>query len=288
MGTGLGQTGLNDAPRIFESAAAFIEGKSPPPPAAPLSVRRALLPDEWQTYFPRESGPGKVALSELARTLEPYAPQLVLELTGERPRGELLPPGKTESLVRATFQALGVAPLRVFVDPQLGNELVVCADDALALHVGPGLLRPEAATRLIFELSRIGAWIAQGESLGTFMRGRALPAFIQAACDDGGDDEVREVRRRVSRALPRKLRKDLERFAIALADAVGVSKSWERSGYAAAEELGLLICRDAGAVFESLGHRPGETLPTRGRGVEIVRFLASEDCWRAYRRLVDG
>ena len=288
LGAGLGQTGLGDAPRIFESAAAFIDGASAPAPTSPLPVRRALLPDEWQTYFPRESGPGKVALSELARTLEAFAPQLVVELTGERPRGELLPPGKAETLVRATFQALGMTPLRIFVDPELGTDMVICADDALAIHAGPGLLRPEAAGRLVFELTRIGAWIAQGESLGTFLRGRALPAFIQAACDDGGDEEVREVRRRVTRALPRKLRKELERFAIPLADAVGVAKSWERSGYAAAEELGLLVCRDAGAVFESLGHRPGEPLPVRGRGVEIVRFMASEDCWRAYRRLVDG
>ncbi len=288
LGAGLGQTGLGDAARIFESAAAFIEGASPPAPTSPLPVRRALLPDEWQTYFPRESGPGKVALSELARTLDAFAPQLVVELTGERPRGELLPPGKADTLVRSTFQALGMTPLRIFVDKELGSDMVICADDALAIHAGPGLLRPEAAGRLVFELTRIGAWIAQGESLGTFLRGRALPAFIQAACDDGGDEEVREVRRRVTRALPRKLRKELERFAIPLADSVGVAKSWERSGYAAAEELGLLICRDAGAVFESLGHRPGEPLPVRGRGVEIVRFMASEDCWRAYRRLVDG
>ena len=71
------------------------------------------------------------------------------------------------------------------------------------------------------------------------------------------------------------------------ADAVGVSTAWERSGDAAAEEFALLVCRDAGIVFESLGYQPGP-LPPRGRGVEIVRFLASEDCWRAYRRLTDA
>ena len=69
---------------------------------------------------------------------------------------------------------------------------------------------------------------------------------------------------------------------------MGVATAWERSGYAAADEFALLTCRDTGVVLEALGYRPGELLPTRGRGVEIIQFLASEDCWRAYRRLVDG
>ncbi|MEO6953654.1 MAG: hypothetical protein ABI321_17765 [Polyangia bacterium] len=287
MGAGLGYTGLRDAPRIFESAAAHIAGSAPPPPTAPLSVRRTLSPDEWTTYFPRESDPGQVALTELARSLEPYAPQLVAELTGERPRGEPVT-GAADQTARATFLALGVPPLRLYVDAELGPEVLPCADDALALLIGPSLLEPVQASRLCFEIVRVMGWTAQGETLGAYLRGQTLATFIQAACDEGGDDEVKELRRRIGKALPRKIRKELERFSIPLADAVGISSVWERSGYAAIEELALLLCRDAGVVFESLGYLPGEALPPRGRGVDLVRFLASEDCWRAYRRLSDG
>ena len=70
--------------------------------------------------------------------------------------------------------------------------------------------------------------------------------------------------------------------------AVRTATAWETAGYAAAEELALLLCRDGGVALEALGYRPGEVIPSRGRGVEIIRFLASEDCWRAYRRLTDG
>jgi hypothetical protein len=288
LGEGLGQTGLKDAPRIFDSAAAFVEGAEGPAPMGPLPVRRKLVPDEWPIYFPRESSPAKLALSELARTVESYAPALIIELTGEQPRGQLLAPGKAEAAVRGTFQALGLEPLRVFVDPELGDEAVMCADQSMALHIGPPLVEPARQAQLIFEVARLAAWIAQGETLGAFLRGRALSAFIQAACDEGGDEEVREVRRRVGKAIPRKQRKELERFAIPLADAGGAASGWERTGYAVAEELALLICRDAGVLFESLGLAPGAALPARGRAVDIIRFLASEDCWRAYRRLVDG
>jgi tetratricopeptide (TPR) repeat protein len=288
LGEGLGHTGLTDAPHIFDSAAAFIEGGAPPSPLAPLVVRRTLMPDEWPIYFPRETGPARLALSELARTVETFAPSLIVELTGEQPHGELLAPGKVESAARATFQALGLQPLRIFLDPDLGAEAVLCADQSIAINIGPSLLEPARQGRLIFEIARLGVWIAQGETLGAFLRGRALSSFIQAACDEGGDEEVREVRRRIGKAIPRKQRKELERFGVPLADAAGTATAWERSGYAAAEELALLVCRDAGVVFEAIGLRAGEALPARGRSIDIVRFLASEDCWRAYRRLVDG
>jgi hypothetical protein len=289
IGEGLGYTGLKDAPRIFDGAAAFIEGNAGPPPVTPLPVRRPLMHDEWPVYFPREiTGSSSNALTELARTVEEYAPQLIIELTGEQPRGEPLEPGKAESVCRQLFQGLGIAPLRIYVDSELGEDAILCADSSIALNVGPALLEPDRQGRLVFELARIGSWIAQGETLGAYLRGRALPAFIQAACDEGGDDEVREVRRRVGKALPRKLRKELERFAIPLADAVGAATQWEAAGWAAAEELALVMCRDAGVALEALGYRPGDPIPSRGRGVEIIRFLATEDCWRAYRRLVDG
>jgi tetratricopeptide (TPR) repeat protein len=287
LGEGLGHTGLKDAPHIFDSAATFLEGRSSTP-LAPLVVRRPLMPDEWPIYFPRETGPARLALSELARTVESFAPALIVELTGEQPRGELIAPGKVESAARATFQALGLPPLRLFLDPELQDEAVLCADQSIAINIGKSLLDPARQSRLVFELARLGAWIAQGETLGAYLRGRALSSFIQAACDEGGDEEVREVRRRIGKAIPRKQRKELERFGVQLADAAGTATGWERVGYAAADELSLLLCRDAGVVFAALGLRAGEPLPARGRSIEIVRFLASEDCWRAYRRLVDG
>jgi golgin subfamily B member 1 len=288
IGAGLGETGLKDAVHIFDTAAAFAEGSAPLPAMPPLPVRRALMPDEWAVYFPRESGPGKVALSELMRTLEPHIAELIVELLGEQPRGEPLEGGKADAVARATFQALGIAPLRVYVDPELEEDVILCADDRLAINVGAPLVEPDRQGRFMFELARTGAWIAQGETLGAVLRGSTLAGFIQAACDEGGDDEVRELRRRLNKALPRKQRKELERFGLPLADAAGVASAWERSGWAAAEELALLVCRDAGVVLEALGYRPGDPLPSRGRGIEVVRFLASEDCWRAYRRLVDG
>ena len=95
-----------------------------------------------QNLFPRAQNVGVRAIAEIARLLEPHAAGLVVEITGQIPRGDLLPDANPASLrVRAVASAFGVEPLRLFVDPGV-REPRLCADGRLALAIQAGLATP--------------------------------------------------------------------------------------------------------------------------------------------------
>src|SRR5262249_37639748 len=112
------RTGISDAGRFLDDLAAISEGNATSGKAlAPLIVKRALHPSEWQIHFPRAATGPVAAVAEIARQLEPYAPGLLVETTGQIPRGDLLPEANPVSLrVRAVATALALEPVRVYID----------------------------------------------------------------------------------------------------------------------------------------------------------------------------
>ena len=219
------------------------------------------------------------------RQLEPFAAPLLVETTGQIPRGDLLPEANPVSLrVRAVSTALGLEPLRCFVDPPGGRDVRLCADAKLALSVGGGLSSQSAQGRLTFEVARQLAWTATSGTVGAFLATAEVPAFLLAIATDGGGEDIKELRRRVTKPLPRKVRKEVERIAMEqIRDLPRAATEWHTEEQRWADRLAFLLSRDAGAALEVVAG--GKDPRTTARALDLVRYLASEGCWRTYVRL---
>lgn len=280
------RTGVPDAGRFLDELATLTDGGTPAAKAlGPLMVKRPLGTSEWQAQFPRsQSGPVR-AIAEIARLLEPFAPALLVEMTGRLPRGELLPESNPVALrVRSVAGALGLEPVRVYVDKPSGREAHPCADTRLALSIDGGLTAPSAQGRLVFEAARLLAWSAAGVSIGAALSPGSVVPFFQALATEGGNEEVRELRRRAQRPLPRKLRREVERIAAEqIRDLGRASNEWYAEEQRWADRLAFLLARDPSAALDSI--TAGEEPRRCPRALDLVRYLVSEGCWRAYARL---
>lgn len=280
------RTGLTDAGRFLDEVAAVAEGSAPAgKPLAPLIVKRPLDGAELQAHFPRTTSAPVRAVGEIMRMVEPYAPALLVEVTGQIPRGDLLPEANPISLrVRAVSTALGLEPVRVYVDPPNGRDVRLCADAKLALCVGGTLTSPSANARLTFEVARTLAWTAAAATVGAFLQAGEVPAFLFAIATEQGNDEIRELRRRVLKPLPRKVRKECERIVQEqIRDIARAANEWHSEEQRWADRVGFLLARDAATAIEALAN--GKDPRTNVRALDLVRYLASEACWRTYVRL---
>lgn len=280
------RSGINDAARFLDDVAALAEGNpTSNKPLQPLIVKRPLTADEWSTHFPRAQNVAVRAIAEIARLLEPHAAGLLVEITGQIPRGDLLPEANPASLrVRAVASAFNVEALRLFVDPGV-RDVRLCADGRLALAIPSVLATPGAQSRLTFEVARILSWTAQGATIGAIVPAGDLPALIVAIGTDGGDDNVKELRRRVLKPLPRRIRKEVERVVTTDLGS-GLSRAaaeWHAEEQRWADRIAFLLSRDANAAIETLAG--DKDAKTSARVIELVRYLVSENCWRSYVRL---
>src|SRR5262249_54352738 len=93
------RTGVADAGRFLHGIAAIADGGTPnAKPLPPLIVKRPLDANEFAVHFPRTSAGPVRAVGEIARLLEPFAAALLVEATGQIPRGDLLPDANPVSL----------------------------------------------------------------------------------------------------------------------------------------------------------------------------------------------
>jgi tetratricopeptide (TPR) repeat protein len=280
------RTGVSDAGRFLDEIANIGEGGSAGgKPLQPLIVKRPLDANEWSIHFPRTASGPVHAIAEIARQLEPYAPALLVETTGQIPRGDLMPDANPMSLrVRAVSTALGLEPMRAFVDAPKEREVRLCADAKLAVAVGGGLASTGALGRLTFEVARLLAWTAAGSTIGAFLATAEVPAFLIAVCTDAGGEDIKELRRRVTKPLPRKVRKEVERIALEqIRDLARAATEWHTEEQRWADRVAFLLSRDATAAMEAVSG--GKDPRTTSRALDLVRYLASEGCWRTYVRL---
>ena len=103
--------------------------------------------------------------------------------------------------------------MRVYIDAPKDREAHLCADAKLAVAVGGALSSTGAQGRLTFEVARLLAWTAAGATIGSFLATAEVPAFLLAIATDSGGEDIKELRRRVTKPLPRKVRKEIERIA---------------------------------------------------------------------------
>ena len=280
------RTGVADAGRFLDDIAAIGEGEPPSGKAMPpLIVKRPLDPSEWAIHFPRTSTGPVHAMAEIARQLEPYAPALLVETTGQIPRGDLLPEANPVSLrVRAVATALGLEPMRVYVDAPKEREVPPVrrrqarrrgrrrAD--LGRRAGTADVRGRAPVGVDGggrDHRRLpgdggGAGVPHGHRHRRRRRGHqgAAPPRDQAAAAQGAQGDRAHRRRGHPRSGAR-------RHRVA------------RRGAALGRSRGFLLSRDAAAAMEAVAG--GKDPHTTTRALDLVRYLASDGCWRAYVRL---
>jgi hypothetical protein len=128
-------------------------------------------------------------------------------------------------------------------------------------------------------------------SLFDYLDDRSLDHLLEALCTTRPNDaEIQQMRKQVTKALPRKIRKQLEAETLPTT----TSQLWRQYRTAEttrADQVGLLLCRSPRVAVEELLRAEGqslEDLPQAARPLQLLRFAISEDFSRAYRQLWSG
>ena len=216
--------------------------------------------------------------------LEPYAPALLVETTGQIPRGDLLPEANPVSLrVRAVATALGLEPMRVYVDPPGGREVNLCADAKLASRRWRRWPRParRGGSRSKSRGCRRGRRRARPSAHSRDSGGAGV---LQAVGTDGGSEDIKELggacrSRCRARCARRSSASSPSRSAICRAPPPsGTSRS-------SAGPIDSPSCCRATRWPRWRRRRAAKIRARRRASLDLVRYLASEGCWRAYVRL---
>jgi hypothetical protein len=128
--------------------------------------------------------------------------------------------------------------------------------------------------------------VASGVTLGALPGPGDILSILQAVAQEEGSDYVKDLRRRVLKFLPRRVRKDAERMlGEAKIDLPRACADWHADEQRWADRLGLLFSRDAVGILRNVvGDHPG-AVRRSARALELVRWMTSEAFARAYLRL---
>jgi tetratricopeptide (TPR) repeat protein len=288
LGTALLHEGLAEAGQTFDQLAAWIEEGRLPASAPNPHLPRLAHPEDLLALVPITHSQPMAAVAGLIATLEPFAPAILVEATGHIPRGDELPEANQISLrLRAIAQALGVPPMRVFVDPPEGREVKLCADDRLAITAAKDLLRSDALGLLLFESARTFAFVAARATLAASGGPGDLLSLLQAvALEEEGSDHVKELRRRVLRVIPRRLRKDAEKItAEQIHDLPREVVAWYAEELRFTDRIAFLLSRDAVSSLRAIVGDEPSALRRNPRAIDLLRFIESEESQRAAQLL---
>jgi tetratricopeptide (TPR) repeat protein len=288
LGTALLHEGVPDAGQMFDELAAWLEtGHLSPNPLQPRVGRRAITPDDIFGVTARGDINMPRPIRDLLRLLEPYAPQILVEATGRIPRGDELPDANQLAMrCRAIASVMGVQPMRVFIDPPEGREARLVADDKLAMCVSKELTRSDQLGVLVFEVTRQIFFVSSQVTLGALTGAGDLMSILQAVAQEEGSDYVKDLRRRVLKFLPRRVRKDAERLVVdGKLDLPRACAEWHADEHRWADRLGLLLGRDAVGILRAVSSDDPRALKRSPRAFELIRWMNSEAFARAYLRL---
>ena len=202
---------------------------------------------------------------------------------------------------------LGVEMCETFISHRNRHVCAVEPGDPPRVVVGVGLTSYATAARR-FELGRALGPIVGGGLLFQKVPRRELPALLSAIVGTvvkgyagmGDPDEVTELTRRVSRAVPRRLRKALEEPARAAASGpLPDLDGWIAAAARSADLCGLLACGDVAAALDAVRRREESRAPTPhetperriaalddyGPAEDLARYWLSPRCEKALGRL---
>ncbi len=195
--------------------------------------------------------------------------------------------------VRAVAMALGCPP--PLVCRGNGREVALLLTEPRALVLGSDLLGEQTRGIALFHAAYICSRIAAHGSIYTVPRQQIGSLLDAAALPEADGPLIREFRRRISSALPRKNKRELEHFvATNKGDIRAELTIWEAEESRRSLYSAVVLCRDMRAVAEVLA---SDTIGTphiddRRRSLtsnaslrEILEYVASASCWDLFKRV---
>jgi tetratricopeptide (TPR) repeat protein len=261
--------------------------------APPRPVAGALPPDlalELLVGTSRAAG-----VREVVSRLDPFLHLIFPE--GQELRESLSPLPEQHpiaSLAQRFAPALDVSDLEVYRGDK-GDPLLLLSEPR-ALALGHDYSGDEGQARARFDIASALARLAGGSALGVALDAEQVQDLLRVVTDDGANEPgERELRKRVASAMPRRLRKELERAAedTGLIDSRGWA-AWEEEERARGRRAGLVFSRDLLAAARSIapdllatadsGERRKKAAAT-GALLDALRFAASDACWELLQRV---
>ena len=283
---------------LMTTAAALLGGDDVPDElerelASPLRPTPGSLPPEDALRF-LVGASQAAAVREILDQIDPYLPAIFPD--GQELVGMLEPlPGMepAAALARSIAHALAVGSVDIYRGDAGDPLLLMSEPRALVLdphHLG-------SAGRTSFDAASALSRLAAGSAVGQVLEPDRVQALLRVATDPAVDAVNRDLRKRLTSAIPRRARKDLERTA---AD-VGVIDQrrwavWEQEERRRARRAGVVFSRDLRAAAVSIVP-DAVTAPVERRlaliaasepMLDALRFAASDTCWSLCRRIFRG
>lgn len=292
------RTGKSAIATMLASAASLLGGTSSEvetvlATATPIRpVPEAFLYDEAMSRF---VGPSRARfLRSVLAMLEPYLAKIfpgaeaMLETRARLPESY---PIATE--LRAIAMTLGVyAPA---VHRGVGREVALLLTEPRALVLGNDLLTDAGRPLAAFHGAYACARMASNGSIYVTPRQQAAAMLDAATLPDADGPAIRDFRKRVGSALPRKTKKELERIvAEGAADLQAELAIWEAEESRRALYSAVVLCRDMRAVAQVIASDAlalprvddrRQALAANARLREVLEFIASSACWDVFHRI---
>ncbi|MCX5747377.1 MAG: hypothetical protein NT062_33340, partial [Proteobacteria bacterium] len=275
------RTGRELAAALLATVVSLLEGDDRPGIVLPDPVPGALPPDAVLGLFVGATRAPDVR--RLAAHLDPHLHALFDEkakLDGAVPLPESYP---VVPVIRAIAAALGAPAIGLSWRERA--DLTLVATDPAVLVLSPRQVKDDPA-RLRFGLGYVLARLAGGSAIAHLGPLEQVQAMFVAITDPEGD-------KRVSAALPRRARKELEKLAPELAgvDAPHVAL-WDAEERQRGLACGVIASCDlrtvAAAVCpDALAGTPADRRGRLGSSpmlVEALRLATTEACWTALAR----
>ena len=196
--------------------------------------------------------------------------------------------------VRAVSGSLGAGPVVLLRGGPRDAGPVL--SDPRAIVLGPEYFADGANGRVTFEAASACGRIAAASVAGVSLASDQLKMLCETAADPNADGPgYRDLRKRVSSVLPRRVRKEIERLVEEQpGDVRRELPAWEDEERKRALRLGVVFTRDLRVVAQriapdalasvSIDERK-KLLAAHPIMVDALRFAASEACWAAHRRI---
>ncbi len=281
MGTAAALLGVGDVPGELQ-----ITLSVPPRPIA------GSLPAELA--FELLIGQTRAAgVREVMSRLDPYLHEIFRE--GQELRESLAPLPDIHpaaGLAQRFAPALGVDSLEIYRGDKGDPPILLSEPRALAL--GPDQAGDDNQSRAAFDVAASLARLAGGSAVGCAAPSDQVQALLRIASDPDAEED-RELKKRVASALPRRVRKELERIG----DEYGMIDSrawaaWEEEERARGRRAGVLFSRDLRAAARSIAPEVLQSADSGERRTRVaaspamldaLRFAASDACWELLLRV---
>ncbi len=281
MATAAAVLGAGDVPGELQITLSVpprpVAGSLPPDLALELLIGKSRAP----------------AVREVVARIDPFLHEIFPEAGELRESLAPLPDvHPAAGLAQRFAPALAVDSLEIYRGDKGDPPILLTEPRALAL--GPDQVADDSLSRAAFDIASALARLAGGSAVGVAVPGDQVQALLRIASDPDSEED-RDLKKRVASALPRRVRKDLERIGeqSGLIDSRAWS-AWDEEERARGRRAGVLFSRDLRAAARSIAP---EVLATSGSAerrarvaaspamLDALRFAASDACWELLLRV---